>query len=194
MALKVQEGMGAVLVLMIMVWGGAWAQSSTCTSSLMGLSPCLNFVTGNSSTPSPTCCSQLATVVQTQPRCLCSLLNGNIPNIGITINQTLAVTLPGACRVQTPPITLCNGVANGPAGEPASAPTSSAIVPTGSTDPSTEPSNGTPEVQAPTSSLTPRVPSGSKATPSANNSPSDGNKFGAPTYLLLLVLLLGMKF
>ncbi|KAI3741886.1 hypothetical protein L1987_59564 [Smallanthus sonchifolius] len=194
MGLKGQEVMGAVLVLMVMVWGGARAQSSTCVNSLMGLAPCLNFVTGNASTPSPACCSQLSTVVQTEPRCLCSLVSGNVPNIGVTINQTLAVALPGACRVQTPPITLCNGVANGPAGGPASAPTSSEVAPTGSTE---SPSEGTPEVEAPTAPLTPGIPSGSgsgsKATPSTNNNPSDGSKFGAPTYLLLLVLIYGMK-
>ncbi|MFS7930743.1 putative plant lipid transfer protein/Par allergen [Helianthus anomalus] len=193
MALKV---MGAVLVLMVMVLGGAQAQSSTCINALMGLSPCLNFVSGNTSTPSPACCSQLSTVVQSQPRCLCSLLNGNLPNIGVTINQTLAVALPGACRVQTPPITLCNGVANGPAGAPASAPT---IAPTGSTETPTDPSEGTPEVQAPAAPLTPTTPSGSgsgsgsKATPSTNNNASDGSKFGAPTYLLLLAVFFGMK-
>ncbi|KAK9055767.1 hypothetical protein SSX86_026852 [Deinandra increscens subsp. villosa] len=198
MALKGQQIMGAVLVLMVMVWGGARAQTSSCTNSLMGLSPCLNFVTGNSSTPSSACCSQLATVVQTQPRCLCSLLNGNVPNIGITINQTLAVTLPGVCGVQTPPISSCNGVANGPTSGPATAPTSSEIAPTGSTDQSpTDPSEGTPEVEAPTAPLTPSAPSGngsgSKATPSTKNAASDGSKFGAPTYLVLLVFLFGMK-
>ncbi|XP_076919601.1 non-specific lipid transfer protein GPI-anchored 19-like [Bidens hawaiensis] len=192
MALKGQEVVGSVLVLMVMVWGGARAQSSTCINSLMSLSPCLNFVSGNSSTPSSACCSQLATVVQIQPRCLCSLLNGNIPNIGVTINQTLAVTLPGACNVQTPPVTLCNGVANGPASGPASAPTSSEVAPSGET------SEGTPEVQAPATPLTPTTPSGSgsgsKTTPSTNNNASDGSKFGAPTYLLLLVFFFGMKF
>ncbi|XP_076883520.1 non-specific lipid transfer protein GPI-anchored 15-like [Bidens hawaiensis] len=191
MALKVQQVMGAVLLLMVMVWGGARAQSSTCINSLTSLSPCLNFVSGNSPTPSPACCSQLASVVQTQPRCLCSLLNGNVPNIGVTINQTLAVTLPGACNVQTPPVTLCNGVANGPASGPASAPTSSEVSPTG------EPSEGTPEAQAPATPLTPTTPSGSgsgsKTTPSTNNNASDGSKFGAPTYLVLLVFLFGMK-
>ncbi|KAI3801017.1 hypothetical protein L1987_29117 [Smallanthus sonchifolius] len=190
MGLKGQEVMGAVLVLMVMVWGGAWAQSSTCINSLMGLSPCLNFVTGNASTPSPACCSQLSTVVQTQPLCLCSLLSGNVPNIGVTINQTLAFALPGACSVQTPPFTLCNGAANGPAG----APTSSEVAPTGSAE---SPSKGTPEVEAPTAPLTPRSGSGSgsgsKATPSTNNNSSDGSKFGAPSYLLLLVLIFGMK-
>lgn len=36
--------------------------------------------------------------------------------------------------------------------------------------------------------------SGSKSTPSTNNNASNGNKFGAPSYLLLLVLLFGMKY
>lgn len=114
MALKGQEVMSIALVLMVMVWGGAHAQSSTCTNTLMGLASCLNYVTGNSSTPSPSCCSQLSTVVQSQPRCLCSLLNGNGPNIGVTINQTLAISLPGACKVQTPPLNLCNGMIYSP--------------------------------------------------------------------------------
>ncbi|GJT54640.1 non-specific lipid-transfer protein-like protein [Tanacetum coccineum] len=182
--------MSVVLVVIVMICGGANAQSSSCTSSLMGLSPCLNFVTGNTTTPSPTCCSQLANVVQTQPRCLCSLLNGNVPNIGVSINQTLALTLPGACQVQTPSISLCN--ANGPA----SAPTSPASAPTASTDESqTQPSEQTPEAQAPAAPSTPSVPSGSgagsKSTPSTNN--ASGSKFGVASYLMLFVLFIGMK-
>ncbi|CAI9785678.1 unnamed protein product [Fraxinus pennsylvanica] len=40
------------------------------------LSSCLSYATGNSSTPSSSCCSSLGNVVQSQPWCLCSLLNG----------------------------------------------------------------------------------------------------------------------
>ncbi|KAK1381971.1 hypothetical protein POM88_019706 [Heracleum sosnowskyi] len=40
--------------------------------------------------------------------CLCSLVNGGAANLGILINQTLALTLPGACNVQTPPLSQCN--------------------------------------------------------------------------------------
>lgn len=100
--------MGLVLILVVTLWGETMAQSG-CTTALIGLSPCLNFVTGNTSTPSSSCCSQLSSVVQTQPRCLCSLLNGGGANLGISINQTLALTLPGACNVQTPSISQCNG-------------------------------------------------------------------------------------
>ncbi|KAI3773068.1 hypothetical protein L6452_04266 [Arctium lappa] len=191
MAPKSQEIMGVVLVLMVMVWGGARAQSSGCTNTLMGLASCLNYVTGNTSTPSPSCCSQLSTVVQSQPLCLCSLLNGNGPNIGVTINQTLAITLPGACKVQTPPVSQCNAVANGPA----SGPTSSAISPTGS---QIVPSLETPEAEAPTAPSTPSITSGSgsgsKSTPSTNNNASDGSRFGTPSYLMFFVLFFGMKF
>ncbi|KAL9997667.1 putative bifunctional inhibitor/plant lipid transfer protein/seed storage helical [Helianthus debilis subsp. tardiflorus] len=46
---------------------GAKAQSSGCTSVLINMSPCLNFISGNTSTPSQGCCTQLASVVRSQP-------------------------------------------------------------------------------------------------------------------------------
>ncbi|KAF4370161.1 hypothetical protein F8388_007302 [Cannabis sativa] len=43
----------------------------------MSLAPCLNYITGNSSSnPSSSCCSSLTSVVQSSPQCLCSVLNG----------------------------------------------------------------------------------------------------------------------
>ncbi|CAL9125651.1 unnamed protein product [Musa acuminata var. zebrina] len=72
------------------------------------LAPCLNYITGNTSTPSSTCCSQLASVVQSQPACLCSVLNGGASSLGVTNNQTRALALPGACKVQTLPVSDCN--------------------------------------------------------------------------------------
>ncbi|XP_055811827.1 non-specific lipid transfer protein GPI-anchored 5-like [Solanum dulcamara] len=109
------------LVLTVVQWDGARAQSG-CTTALVSLSPCLNYVTGNTTTPSSSCCSQLSRVVSSQPRCLCSVLNGGGSSFGISINQTLAVTLPSACNVQTPPVSRCNGGANGPAASPADSP------------------------------------------------------------------------
>nr|CAD1819779.1 unnamed protein product [Ananas comosus var. bracteatus] len=81
----------------------ASAQSSSCTAALVSLSPCLNYITGNESEPSSSCCSQLATVVQAEPQCLCLVLNGSASSIGIAVNQTRALGLPAACKVQTPP-------------------------------------------------------------------------------------------
>lgn len=114
--------MGLVLVLVTMLWAGAAAQSS-CTNVIISMSPCLNYITGNSSTPSSGCCSQLASVVRSQPQCLCQVLNGGGSSLGININQTQALALPGACNVQTPPLSQCNAAS--PAGSPAGTPESS---------------------------------------------------------------------
>ena len=130
--------MALVLVLVTMLWAGATAQSS-CSNVLISMSPCLNYITGNTSTPSSGCCSQLASVVRSQPQCLCQVLNGGSSSLGININQTQALALPGACNVQTPPLSSCNAAS--PSNSLAGSPTSSDSVPSGSgskTVPSTE--------------------------------------------------------
>ncbi|KAJ6773859.1 BIFUNCTIONAL INHIBITOR/LIPID-TRANSFER PROTEIN/SEED STORAGE 2S ALBUMIN SUPERFAMILY PROTEIN [Salix purpurea] len=165
-----------LLVLAMMLCHGATAQSG-CTGSLVSLAPCLNYVTGNSSTPSPSCCSQLATIVQSQPRCLCALVNGGGSSLGIAINQTLALALPTACNVQTPPISRCNA-ADGPAAPPASSP---AIPPSDTSD-------ATPE--APTTVSTPSIPagSGSKTVPTSTGT-SDASIVRKQLHLDIFVIL-----
>ena len=100
---------GLILIVVTVFWAGATAQSSSCTNVLISMSPCLNYITGNSSNPSSQCCQQLASVVRSSPQCLCEVLNGSGSSLGININQTQALALPGACNVQTPPINRCNG-------------------------------------------------------------------------------------
>ncbi|KAL6990537.1 hypothetical protein U1Q18_041721 [Sarracenia purpurea var. burkii] len=176
---------GLVLVLSTMLWNGATAQSS-CTRAIIGLAPCLNFVTGNSSTPSSSCCSQLNSVVQSQPRCLCLLLSGSGASVGITINQTRALALPGACNVQTPPVSQCYA-ATGPAASaptPADAPVASPAVsiPAGS-------SNETPEIPtAPSESNIPSAGAGSKTVPSIEGSPSSGSAIRTPLHIAVFHL------
>ncbi|XP_054794654.1 non-specific lipid transfer protein GPI-anchored 5-like isoform X2 [Prosopis cineraria] len=97
-----------VVVMVGMLCAGAAAQSS-CTNVLVSLSPCLNYIQGNSSTPSSSCCSQLSSVVRSQPQCLCQVLSGGGSSLGININQTQALALPSACKVQTPPTSQCKG-------------------------------------------------------------------------------------
>lgn len=100
-----------VALVMLGFLGAAMGQQQTCTNALTSMAPCLSYVTGNSTTPSSACCSQLGNVVQSSPQCLCSFLSGAMPmpSLGFNINQTLAVSLPGACQVQTPPISQCKG-------------------------------------------------------------------------------------
>ncbi|CAN0857012.1 Non-specific lipid transfer protein GPI-anchored 5 [Linum grandiflorum] len=117
---KMAMSLGIVLLTMQLMAGGARAQSD-CTNVLISLSPCLNYITGNSSTPPQQCCGQLATVVRSSPLCLCQLLNGGGSSFGVNINQTRALELPRACNVQTPPISRCN------ASSPTAAPEGSTV-------------------------------------------------------------------
>ncbi|OIT08110.1 PREDICTED: non-specific lipid transfer protein GPI-anchored 2-like isoform X1 [Nicotiana attenuata] len=160
MASKIMNIMALVIVLVALFWNDATAQSN-CMTTLVGLAPCMNYVTGNSSTPSSSCCTALSGVVQSNPQCLCSLLNGGGSGLGVAINQTLALALPGACNVQTPPVSQCNA-ANGPSGSvPAASSPSGSPAPTGSSD-------ETPD-------QTPSTPSGSGSTGSKTNTSPNGS-------------------
>ncbi|KEH43855.1 putative plant lipid transfer protein/Par allergen [Medicago truncatula] len=111
---QVKISKGLVLVILAMLCADAMAQSS-CTNVLVNLSPCLDYITGKSSTPTSGCCTQLASVVKSQPQCLCQVLDGGGSSLGIKVNQTQALALPSACNVQTPPTSQCK-TANSPAG------------------------------------------------------------------------------
>ncbi|GMN48828.1 hypothetical protein TIFTF001_018001 [Ficus carica] len=174
--------LGLALVLAAAILGRAAAQSS-CTSTLLSLSPCLNYITGNSSKPSSSCCSQLSNVVQSSPQCLCTVLNGTgASSLGFTINQTLALSLPGACKVNTPPLSKCQA---------ATAPTASTSVPppTVASSPPAESPSETPEA-ALTPTSQPDVPlgGGSKSVPSTEGSTSDGSGIKAPLHFVLFIL------
>ena len=92
----------------------ASAQSSgsgggDCTSALVSLSPCMDYISGNgTSAPSASCCSQLKAVVQSKPQCLCAALSGDSSSLGVTIDKKRALELPKACNVDTPPASKCN--------------------------------------------------------------------------------------
>ncbi|CAA7399193.1 unnamed protein product [Spirodela intermedia] len=123
--------MGRAAVVLVLVaavaaalWTGVAAQSS-CNSVILSLVPCVLYIGGSSSTPSAQCCTQLASVVKSQPECLCSVLSGSA-GVSTTVNQTRALALPGACNVQTPSASLCS------APPPSSSPAT----------PSTPPTNG----------------------------------------------------
>ncbi|KAJ1287929.1 hypothetical protein BS78_02G048600 [Paspalum vaginatum] len=109
-----------VLTLALAFSSMAAAQGNSCSSVMMTLSPCMDFISTKSPDPGISCCSVLAGVVQTDPRCLCMVLDGTATSFGISINQTRALELPGICKVQAPPISQCTAVPNAPAPTPSS--------------------------------------------------------------------------
>ncbi|KAJ8641689.1 hypothetical protein MRB53_018383 [Persea americana] len=181
--------MGLVMVLSTALWAGVSAQLS-CTTAIVGLAPCMGYITGNASTPSSSCCSQLSSVVSNQPQCLCSVLNGGGSSFGINLNQTQALALPGACNVQTPPASRCNAAA--PTGTPVSPTTpSKPAVPTASTP--TAPTTPTVSTTPPSKpSTTPSTTSGggSKTVPSTGGASSDASSTAKPLSLSVVLSIL----
>ncbi|XP_065002930.1 non-specific lipid transfer protein GPI-anchored 5-like [Musa acuminata AAA Group] len=187
--------MGFVMALVTVLPGLASAQSG-CTAVILGLAPCLSYITGNSSTPSSSCCTQLARVVKSRPACLCSVLNGGASSLGITINQTRALAMPGACKVQTPPVSACSAVSSGPAAAPEasrattpetpSTPSVPASPKTETPSPPSVPSSAT--AARPSTPSTPTAGSGSKATPSTTGATSDGSSYKPSSSLMTSVL------
>ncbi|KAJ1293241.1 hypothetical protein BS78_01G053400 [Paspalum vaginatum] len=107
----------------------ASAQSG-CTTTLISLYPCLNYISGNVSTPPASCCSQLSSVVSSNPQCLCAALSGDSSSLGgVTIDKTRALELPKACNVNTPPASKCNsaGGGNAPAAATPETPSGSGV-------------------------------------------------------------------
>ncbi|GJV98953.1 non-specific lipid-transfer protein-like protein isoform X1 [Tanacetum coccineum] len=100
----------SIALVMVMLSGGAMVTTG-CTIAIMSLSPCISYVTGNLSTPSQPCCAQLANVVQSEPLCLCALVNSGHTWTSSKVNKTLAKGLPKACNVTTTPLSGCNGKA-----------------------------------------------------------------------------------
>ncbi|XP_020681540.1 non-specific lipid-transfer protein-like protein At2g13820 [Dendrobium catenatum] len=84
------------------------SEEDDCVAAIVSLQPCTDYITGSSSAPTPQCCLKLATVVSTEPACLCIIVNGGGSQFGIQVNQTRALALPGECKVQTPPASRCN--------------------------------------------------------------------------------------
>ncbi|GJN24677.1 hypothetical protein PR202_gb12431 [Eleusine coracana subsp. coracana] len=147
MAARAAVTLAAALgMILLMSGGGASAQSpspsSSCTSVLVSLSPCLNYISGNESTAPASCCTQLGKVVQSDPQCLCVALNADTAALGLNVNRTRALGLPGECKVKTPPVSDCKKA--GGAGAPATSPAGGDTTPaSGSkTTPSTSFDNG----------------------------------------------------
>nr|GLL25059.1 protein YLS3-like [Ipomoea trifida] len=92
-----------LLILVFLAAGGVNSDTSKdkeeCTESLVGLATCLPYVGGNAPSPTPDCCNGLKQVLKSSKKCLCLLIKDrNDPQLGLSINLTLALGLPSACH------------------------------------------------------------------------------------------------
>ncbi|KAH0469187.1 hypothetical protein IEQ34_002419 [Dendrobium chrysotoxum] len=97
-----------IIIAITLLFIGKSSEEDDCVAAIVSLQPCTDYITGSSSAPTAQCCLKLATVVSTEPICLCIIVNGGGSQFGIKVNQTRALALPGECKVQTPPASRCN--------------------------------------------------------------------------------------
>ncbi|CAN6322325.1 unnamed protein product [Urochloa humidicola] len=133
---------------------------SGCMPEMVRLSPCMDYLSGNATTPDgPSCCSVLSGMLRSSPGCLCVLLGGTAASLGVAVDGARVQQLPGACKVQGPPASRCNAVG---------APMPSPAAP-GTTAPEA------PAAAVPSDANGSSAGSGSKSTPASTLPYSDGN-------------------
>ncbi|PKA58266.1 putative GPI-anchored protein [Apostasia shenzhenica] len=99
--------------------GDVAADQAECTEQLTALLPCLGFVGGSASAPSPDCCGGVKAVVAKSYKCVCVLIRDrNDPQLGLKLNVTRAVTMPAFCNVAAN-ISDCPRLLKLPPGSPA---------------------------------------------------------------------------
>ncbi|GJW52940.1 YLS3-like protein [Tanacetum coccineum] len=88
-----------VMVLVSFSKGDFDQDKQQCGETLIGLSVCLPYVSGQAKAPTPACCTALKPVVEKNHVCLCILVKDrNDPGLNLKINATLALGLPDVCH------------------------------------------------------------------------------------------------
>ncbi|KAK9113313.1 hypothetical protein Syun_020110 [Stephania yunnanensis] len=97
-------------------------ESQEDMSCVRQLSPCLKYLKGSGEPPS-SCCDPLKSMIESNPRCLCSMVSrrGSSAAEQAGINMTAAQELPGRCGQNVNPIACLAGNNNRGATVPSSA-------------------------------------------------------------------------
>lgn len=91
-----------ILMMAVCVSSDFAHDKAQCQDQLLGLSSCLEYVTGDVKTPTPSCCTELSKDLINNTLCLCILVRDrNEPNLGFKLNATLALRLPSFCHVKS---------------------------------------------------------------------------------------------
>ncbi|KAG0526135.1 hypothetical protein BDA96_06G119500 [Sorghum bicolor] len=130
--------------------------TSTCSTDLFRLLPCLPFIEGSAAVPADTCCANLGSMVHDEPQCLCQALS-NPSTAPVAVNMTRVMAMPRLCRLDLPPATgACAGLL--PHGTSPPAPPARAVTPRPSAN-STAPATLTPATPTPTPTTPRMIPS-----------------------------------
>ncbi|TVU41752.1 hypothetical protein EJB05_15298, partial [Eragrostis curvula] len=96
--------LAAVVMALAAPAAGQPGMALSCTASLVtSFTPCLNFITNSSASPTVDCCRSLSSLVNASAGCACLILTGSVP-LGVPVNRSLAVTLPKTCNSTALPL------------------------------------------------------------------------------------------
>ncbi|KAG6601904.1 hypothetical protein SDJN02_06652 [Cucurbita argyrosperma subsp. argyrosperma] len=71
-------------------------------SAALGLTPCLAATRDARAKVSPACCSRVAAMFNTSPKCLCAILLSPVSKQA-GINPAIAITIPKRCNIRNRP-------------------------------------------------------------------------------------------
>lgn len=85
--------------------------ASECSSDLQKLMGCLNYAQGKANTPTKDCCGAVQTMKDSEPKCLCYLIqqahNGSAPLKNMGIQEAKMLQLPTVCQLQNASLSFC---------------------------------------------------------------------------------------
>ncbi|GLJ33950.1 hypothetical protein SUGI_0682970 [Cryptomeria japonica] len=108
----------AMAVIVILAGAGiSDVAGQSCFNAALSLTPCLNYITGSSNgspggSPTKQCCDAVGVVLNGGVECFCQVITTSNP-LGF-INRTLALNVPGLCRIRTEPLNQCEANAGVP--------------------------------------------------------------------------------
>uniref|UniRef100_A0A2N9HFQ5 Bifunctional inhibitor/plant lipid transfer protein/seed storage helical domain-containing protein n=1 Tax=Fagus sylvatica TaxID=28930 RepID=A0A2N9HFQ5_FAGSY len=82
-----------------------------CTKDLNNVAACLSYATGKGNTPSKDCCTSVEGIRNTEPECLCYLIqqthNGSTTIKSLGIQEARLLQLPTACNLKNASVSNC---------------------------------------------------------------------------------------
>jgi hypothetical protein len=104
-ASRMQWVLSLVVVIMAMPALGS-SPEDLCVEPLDSLLDCLAYAQGKAPRPTSACCANVGRVFEHQKKCLCELMGASFSGASTGLppfNQSLALSLPSACRVPADP-------------------------------------------------------------------------------------------
>ncbi|XP_074276989.1 non-specific lipid transfer protein GPI-anchored 15 [Silene latifolia] len=106
------RGVHIAIALVYLVASNAWVMQGNAAGecgktsipvAATSMSPCLAAATNIKARVSPPCCSKVAALIKTAPRCLCAVILSPLASQA-GLKPAIAVTIPKRCNIRNRPV------------------------------------------------------------------------------------------